>query len=123
MSTRTYLPTHEWMLKDGDTVSVGISEFAQSELGDVIYVDLPEVGSRVEAGQIAATVESIKAVSDVYSPVSGTVIKQNESLEDDPSLVNESPLQDGWFFQLQPDSDEASPNLLSEDEYLAKHGG
>ncbi len=98
-----YLSTHEWArVEDDGTVVVGITDHAQDSLGDVVYVDLPEVGSVVVAGEQVSVVESVKAASDIYSPVSGEVIEINEDLEDAPGTVNESPYDDGWFFKIQP---------------------
>lgn len=98
-----YLPSHEWARVEEDgTVTVGISDHAQESLGDVVYVETPEVGSTVNAGEEAGVVESVKAASDIYSPVSGEVVEVNESLEDAPEQVNSSPYDDGWFFRVKP---------------------
>ena len=91
---------HEWLSVDGDTASVGVTDYAQAQLGDVVFVELPEVGRVVAKGKEAAVVESVKAASDVYSPVSGTVIEANPALEGDPALVNSAPETDGWFFKV-----------------------
>ena len=91
---------HEWLSVDGDTASVGVTDYAQAQLGDVVFVELPEVGRVVAKGKEAAVFESVKAASDVYSPVSGTVIEANPALEGDPALVNSAPETDGWFFKV-----------------------
>lgn len=99
-----YLASHEWARKNSDgTVTIGITDYAQDSLGDVVYVELPEVGSNVTAREEAAVVESVKAASDIYSLVSGEVVEVNEALVDEPELVNDSPYQDGWFFRVRPD--------------------
>lgn len=98
-----FLSSHEWAKKNEDgTVTVGITDHAQESLGDVVYVELPEIGAEVEAQEEAGVVESVKAASDIFSPVSGTVIAINEDLEDQPELVNSTPYVDGWFFRVQP---------------------
>ena len=98
-----YLSSHEWARVEEDgTVTVGISDHAQESLGDVVYVEAPEVGSEVSAGDQAGVVESVKAASDIYSPISGEVIAINEQLEDEPETVNASPYDDGWFFKVKP---------------------
>lgn len=98
-----YLPSHEWARVEEDgTVTVGITDHAQEALGDVVYVEAPAVGTNVNAGEEAGVVESVKAASDIFSPVSGEVIAINEALEDAPETVNESPYDDGWFFKVKP---------------------
>lgn len=115
-----YLPSHEWARVEEDgTVTVGISDNAQSSLGDVVYVEAPEVGSEVSAGDQAGVVESVKAASDIYSPVSGKVIAINEQLEDEPETVNSSPYDDGWFFKVQPNSLDELADALDADAYAA----
>ncbi|OYQ33976.1 glycine cleavage system protein H [Sandarakinorhabdus cyanobacteriorum] len=98
--SRLYTQEHEWIDVDGSTATVGITDYAQGQLGDVVFVDLPESGRAVTKGGEAAVVESVKAASDVYAPVSGTVTEANPALADDPSLVNSAPEGDGWFFKL-----------------------
>ena len=101
-SNLKYAATHEWARGEGDgTVTVGISDHAQESLGDVVYVEQPEVGSSVTGGEEAGVVESVKAASDIYSPVSGEVIAVNELLEDEPETINSSPYDDGWFFKVK----------------------
>ena len=91
---------HEWLAVDGETATVGVTDYAQAQLGDVVFVELPDAGRVVAKGKEAAVVESVKAASDVYSPVSGTVSESNPALEGEPALVNSSPETDGWFFRL-----------------------
>ena len=113
---RRYLESHEWTT-DGDTVRVGISDFAQDELGDVVFVELPEVGDEVTAGEAFGVVESIKAVSDLYAPVSGEVVAVNEALFDRPELVNEDPYGEGWMLEVAPAEGGDAEGLLDADEY------
>lgn len=113
-----YLSSHEWArIEDDGTVTVGISDYAQDSLGDVVYVECPEVGSTVAAGEQAGVVESVKAASDIYSPLSGEVIAINEALEDTPETVNDSPYDDGWFFKVKPDAIEDLDNALDSEAY------
>ena len=98
--TRYFTEEHEWIDVEGDTATVGITDYAQEQLGDIVFVELPSVGTVIEKGKDAAVVESVKAASDVYAPISGEVTEANGALEDDPALVNSSPEQDGWFFKL-----------------------
>lgn len=115
-----YASTHEWARLEGDgTVSVGITDHAQEELGDVVYVELPEVGQAVTAGAEAGVVESVKAASDIYAPVGGEVIAINEVLEDSPETVNDSPFDNGWFFRIQPGDVAELDNLLDVAGYQA----
>ena len=97
---RYFTDEHEWIEVDGDTATVGITDYAQEQLGDIVFVELPEVGSTLDKGGDAAVVESVKAASDVYSPISGEVVEANSALDDDPELVNTSPEEEGWFFKL-----------------------
>jgi glycine cleavage system H protein len=99
--TTFYTSDHEWLTVAGDTATVGVTDYAQAQLGDVVFVEVPEVGRVVAKGKEAAVVESVKAASDVYSPVSGTVIEANAALADDPALVNSAPEGEGWFFKLK----------------------
>jgi len=113
-----YAETHEWVRMENDgNVTVGISDHAQEALGDVVYVELPELGAEVDARSEAGVVESVKAASDIYAPISGTVIAINETLEDAPETVNESPYDDGWFFKLQPGDPSELDALLSAEQY------
>ncbi|HHU61234.1 MAG: glycine cleavage system protein GcvH [Bacillota bacterium] len=110
---------HEWVVAKGNIVRIGISDYAQNELGDVVFVDLPAVGDRVEEGEGFAALESVKAVSDVYAPVSGEIIAVNEELEDSPELVNESPLDKGWIVEIEIDGGAQLGDLMNEEEYKA----
>ncbi|MCB1668105.1 MAG: glycine cleavage system protein GcvH [Porticoccaceae bacterium] len=115
-----YAATHEWVRDEGDgTVTVGITDHAQDSLGDVVYVELPEVGASVAAADEIAVVESVKAASDIYAPVSGEVIAVNELLEDEPDTVNNSPYEDGWFFRIRMDDATELDDLLDADSYTA----
>jgi glycine cleavage system H protein len=115
-----FLKSHEWArVEDSGHVTVGISEHAQSLLGDLVYVELPAVGDKVKVGGAAAVVESVKAASDVYSPVSGTVTSVNEALADKPETINEDAYGEGWLFTLAIDDADQLNDLLSPDEYAA----
>jgi glycine cleavage system H protein len=96
-----YTQEHEWIRVEGDTATVGITDFAQGQLGDIVFVELPDAGRQVSKGGEAAVVESVKAASDVYAPVTGEVTEANQALSDDPSLVNTDPEGEGWFFRLR----------------------
>jgi glycine cleavage system H protein len=109
-----FLDTHEWAREEEGGVRVGVSDFAQDELGDVVFVELPEAGETVTAGDAFGVVESIKAVSDLYAPVSGEVLAVNEELFDRPELINEDPYGEGWMLLLAPDDED---ELLSAEEY------
>lgn len=114
-----YASSHEWArLEEDGTVTVGITDHAQEALGDVVFVELPELGAALAAGDEAGVVESVKAASDIYAPVSGEVIAINETLEDAPELVNGDPYNDGWFFRLQPADTSELDKLLDADAYL-----
>ena len=97
---RYFSEEHEWIDVDGDTATIGITDYAQGQLGDIVFVEVPASGARLAKGKEAAVVESVKAASDVFAPVSGTVIQGNAALEGDPALVNTAPESDGWFFKL-----------------------
>ncbi|MDF1782200.1 MAG: glycine cleavage system protein GcvH [Alcanivoracaceae bacterium] len=113
-----YASSHEWIrLEDDGTAYVGISEHAQEAMGDLVYVELPEVGVTFAAGDEAGVVESVKAASDIYSPVTGEVVAVNEALEDEPELVNRDPYGDGWLFQLKISDEAELENLLSANDY------
>ena len=114
-----FLKTHEWArVEDDGSVTVGISDHAQSQLGDLVYVELPAVGDEVEAGAGCAVVESVKAASDVYSPVSGRIRKVNEALTDKPETINEDAFGEGWIFVVEPVSLAEVEDLLSPDDYV-----
>jgi glycine cleavage system H protein len=108
---------HEWVRVDGDTATVGISNHAQEQLGDIVFAEVPEAGKRVSKGQEAAVVESVKAASDVYSPVSGEVTEGNGKVADDPSVVNSDPEGEGWFFKLKLDNPGELDGLMDENSY------
>jgi glycine cleavage system H protein len=112
-----YLETHEWARKQDGTVRVGISDFAQDELGDVVFVELPQEGEEVDHDGEFGVIESIKAVSDLYAPVSGTVSDANDRLVDEPELVNEDPFGDGWMIELEDVDESELEDLLSPEEY------
>jgi len=108
---------HEWIRVDGDTATVGISDHAQEQLGDIVFAEVPETGKRLSKGQEAAVVESVKAASDVYSPVSGEVLDGNSKVADDPSIVNSDPEGEGWFFKLKLDNPGELEGLMDEGAY------
>ena len=113
-----FLSSHEWARVESDaTITIGISDHAQDLLGDIVFVELPEVGQTLDAETDAAIVESVKAASDVYSPLSGEVMEVNSLLEDQPEIVNSSPYEDGWFFKLTPSDMSELDNLLSPEDY------
>ncbi len=112
-----YTEEHEWVLVEDDVVSVGITDFAQDSLGDIVFVELPEVGARVEAGKAFGVVESVKAVSDIYSPVTGEVVEVNEELPDEPEVLNTSPYEDGWMVKIRYSEPEELDELLDADAY------
>lgn len=113
-----YAKSHEWVrIEDDGTVTVGISDHAQEALGDVVFVELPEIDAGIEAGAEAGVVESVKAASDIYAPISGTIIAINSILEDAPETVNTAPYADGWFFKMQPSNLEEVQQLMDVNAY------
>ena len=113
-----YASSHEWArLEEDGTVTVGITDHAQDALGDVVFVELPEVGATLAAGDEAGVVESVKAASDIYAPVGGEVLAVNEQLEDEPEMVNADPYNDGWFFKLRPGDTDELDGLMSAEDY------
>ena len=118
MADRYYTETHEWVQVDGDVATVGITDFAQSQLGDVVFLELPSVGRMLEAGDSFGVVESVKAASDLYSPVSGSVIEVNQALADRPEIVNREPYEGGWLMKVRLNGD-LSEGLLDEAGYKA----
>jgi glycine cleavage system H protein len=112
-----YASSHEWARLEGDIVVVGITDHAQEALGDLVFVELPEVGDTVNAGDEAGVVESVKAASDIYAPVSGEVIEVNPALEDTPELINSDPYGEGWMYKIRVASVEELDNLLAAEEY------
>ncbi|HEV2551333.1 MAG TPA: glycine cleavage system protein GcvH [Stellaceae bacterium] len=117
MSTVKYTRDHEWIRVDADTAVIGITDYAQTQLGDVVYVELPAVGRRVEKGKEAAVVESVKAASEVYAPVSGEVIAINDALSGEPGKVNADPMGEGWFLKLRIANAKELDELLDEAAY------
>ena len=116
-----YTKSHEWVRREADgTVTVGITDHAQDLLGDMVFVELPEPGRAVKAGQECAVVESVKAASDVYSPLSGEVVAVNEAISDNPELVNQAPYGDGWMMRIKPSSPAEMDALLDADGYQAQ---
>jgi len=120
---RLYRETHEWVLEKDGNVTVGITDFAQDQLGDVVFVELPEVGRSVEPGDTVAVVESVKTASDIYAPVAGTITAVNEELDARPELINEDPYEGGWLFRIEPEGE--LPELLTAQGYndVAKEEG
>jgi glycine cleavage system H protein len=112
-----YTKQHEWVRASGDTGTVGITDYAQQELGDIVYVDLPRVGTKVEQGKVMGSVESVKAVSDIYAPVSGEVIAINDALATAPEKLNESPHVDGWLVKIRLSAPDEIPGLLAAADY------
>ncbi len=117
MSEIRYTKDHEWIRVEGDTATVGISDYAQNQLGDVVFVDLPDVGKKVAKGGEAAVVESVKAASEVYAPVGGEVIGANDQLSGDPALVNRDPMGEGWFVKLKLSNPAELAELMDEAAY------
>ncbi len=113
-----YLSSHEWIrLEDDGTATVGITDHAQDALGDLVYVELPDVGQQLDAGNEAGVVESVKAASDIYSPMSGEVVAINDVLEDTPEAVNDSPYDDGWLFKISVSNESEFDGLMSNEDY------
>jgi glycine cleavage system H protein len=112
-----YTKEHEWIRVEGDEGTVGITHFAQKELGDIVFVELPEEGEEVVQGDSLAVIESVKAVSDVYSPISGTIIQVNQRLEDEPELINKDPYDEGWIVVIKIKDKDELEDLMSNEEY------
>ena len=117
--TRYYTQDHEWIEVDGDTATVGITDYAQTQLGDIVFAEVPAVGAVLKKGGDAAVVESVKAASDVYAPVSGTVVEGNDALGDDPALANSDPEGEGWFFKVTLSDASELDSLMDETAYKA----
>ena len=117
MSEAVYTEDHEWLLIEGDVVTIGVTEFAQEQLGDVVFVELPELGAELGAGDEAAVVESVKAAGEINSPLDGTVYAINEALVESPDLLNIAPQSDGWMFKLSPTDELDASAFMSGDEY------
>jgi glycine cleavage system H protein len=112
-----YTDTHEWLKLKGDKTKVGITDHAQEELTDIVFVELPEVGKEIEKGEELCVVESVKSVSEIYSPISGKITKVNKDLEDSPETVNESPYDEGWLVEIQVSDKSEIDGLLSSEDY------
>jgi glycine cleavage system H protein len=115
--SRYFTEDHEWIELDGDIATVGITEYAQSQLGDIVFIEVPDEGKVVAKGDDAAVVESVKAASDVYAPVSGTIVEGNPALADEPALVNEDPEGEGWFFKMTLSDTSELDGLMDEGKY------
>jgi glycine cleavage system H protein len=118
-----YTKSHEWVRVGGDTATIGITDHAQHELTDIVFVELPEIGRKVKAGDACAVVESVKTASDIYSPVSGEIVEINKAVVDDPALVNKEPHAGGWFFKIKLSSPTELNSLLTPDSYKKQIGG
>ena len=118
-----YAKSHEWVRLNGDVATIGITDHAQHELTDVVFVELPEMGRKLKAGEACAVVESVKTASDIYAPVSGVVVAVNAKAVDSPTLVNDQPYGDGWFFQIKVSDAAEAGALLSPADYSAQIGG
>ncbi|MEP3421511.1 MAG: glycine cleavage system protein GcvH [Erythrobacter sp.] len=116
---RYFTEEHEWIDVEGDSATVGITDYAQEQLGDIVFVELPDVGAMLDKGGDAAVVESVKAASDVYSPITGEVTEANSGLEDEPALVNSSPEEEGWFFRMTLSDREELEGLMDDKAYKA----
>jgi glycine cleavage system H protein len=114
-----YAESHEWVKADGDTAKIGITDYAQDQLGDIVFVELPDVGESFEKGAEFGTVESVKAVSELYLPVSGEIVAINEALEDAPELINNTPFSDGWMIEVKLDDSSEIDALMDKDAYLS----
>jgi glycine cleavage system H protein len=113
-----YLPTHEWARQDGATVTIGLSSFAAGEVGEVIHVQLPDVGAKLTRGKACAEIESVKSVNDYYSPIDGEVVEVNASVKSNPELVNADPTGKAWFVKVKPSSPKPLDGLMAEADYL-----
>ncbi|MEO1220691.1 MAG: glycine cleavage system protein GcvH [Pseudomonadota bacterium] len=116
---RYFTDEHEWIDVEGESATVGITDYAQEQLGDIVFVELPEVGTMLDKGGDAAVVESVKAASDVYAPISGEVTEGNSALEDEPALVNSSPEEEGWFFRMSVGDASELEGLMDDKAYKA----
>ena len=118
-----YTKSHEWVRVSGDTATVGITDHAQHELTDIVFVELPEIGKRFKSGEATAVVESVKTASDIYSPVSGEILETNKAVVDNPALANTEPYTGGWFFKIKLSNPAELNALLSPESYQAQIGG
>jgi len=117
-----YSKYHEWVELEGDTITIGITDYAQGELGDIIYLELPEAGARIEIGEPFGTVEAVKTVEEIYAPVTGEVLEVNTALDDEPERVNRSPFGDGWLIKMRVEDGSPLDDLMDADAYLAMVG-
>lgn len=117
-----YAKSHEWVRLNGDVATIGITDHAQHELTDVVFVELPQLGRKLKAGEACAVVESVKTASDIYSPVSGEVLAINQKVVDEPALVNEKPYDDGWFFQVKLSNPDELTSLMNDQAYKGQVG-
>lgn len=120
---RRYTSEHEWVKLEGDIAVVGITDFAQDQLGDVVYVELPKVGERVEAMKPFGVVESVKTASDLFAPIGGTIAEVNDKLTDEPQLVNDAPYEGGWMIKIQPDDPATIDTLMTAEQYADEISG
>ena len=118
-----YAESHEWAKAEGDSVKVGISDYAQDQLGDIVFVEMPEVGETFDKGAEFGTVESVKAVSELYLPVGGEIVAVNSALEDAPELINNTPYSDGWMIEVKADDPTELEDLMAKDAYLTSLKG
>lgn len=118
-----YTKSHEWVRVAGDTATVGISDHAQQELTDIVFVELPDAGRKVKTGEPCAVVESVKTASDIYAPVSGEILETNKSVSDEPALANSDPYGKGWFFKIKLDSPDELKSLMSPEQYKTQVEG
>ena len=118
-----YSPDHEWVRPEGDLARVGLTDYAQDQLGDIVYVELPSIGAHIVQGAVFATVESVKSVSECYMPLAGEIVAVNGPLADNPVLLNQSPYGDGWMVMVKPDDPAAVSQLLTAEAYLARLKG
>ena len=118
-----YAESHEWTKSEGDHVKVGISDYAQDQLGDIVFVEMPEAGETFEKGAEFGTVESVKAVSELYMPVGGEIVAVNNALEDSPELINNTPYSDGWMIEIKPNNPADLADLMTKDAYLTSLKG
>lgn len=114
-----YVTTHEWVKRDGDFIITGITDHAQDALGDLVYIEMPEVGSHLDASVQAGVVESVKTASDIHMPISGTIIEVNEALDEDPDFINDDPYGKGWIYKIKPDNINDIDSLLNSEAYEA----
>ncbi len=122
-SNLKYTKSHEWVRADGNTATIGITDHAQAELTDIVFVELPAAGRQVKAGEACAVVESVKTASDIYAPISGEILEANKSVVDNPGLANSAPYEGGWFFKIKLSNPAELNSLMSPDQYKAQIDG